>query len=91
MAAAQTLLQLTELFRGPDMRLQMDPSYEHSEKEVATEENVARFNLFKKLRDGGLLRTSDGKDLYYTALDSGSVELTALGKFYWRLVNTERI
>ncbi|MGI9288946.1 MAG: caspase family protein [Pseudomonadales bacterium] len=84
------LRQMTSLFRGPDMQIIMDPSFEHTH-ESHNADNVAKFNAFKQLRNAGLLNTTDGKDLYYAAMESGSAALTTLGKFYWRLVKNDRI
>lgn len=84
------LRQLPELFPRPDAPYPLDPSYERTHKK-AKAKNVARFELFKKLRDARLLTTKNGKDLYYTALKSGHVKLTALGQFYWHLAEQRRI
>lgn len=93
------LFELTTLFKYANMKFQMNPSFEHTYVADSTEAefpgpdpaNIEIFNQFKVLRDGGLLRTSNGEDLYFAALNQGTVELTPLGKFYWRLVSDEVI
>ena len=86
----EVLRQLPELFKVPFVKVAMDPSFEHTEQN-AVSENVEKFNLFKSLRNAGLLTTEDNLDLYYVALESKSVFLTPLGKFYWKLVRNNRI
>lgn len=82
-AADEDLHRLPELFRGPTAPLQLDPSWEHSEGNDP--ENVRKFNVLKKLRNGSLLATEDDMDLYYLALNSKTARLTPLGRLYWKL------
>lgn len=84
------LRKMVKVFKAPFLRIKMDPSFEHTVAD-ATPEHVAQFNLFKLLRNARLLNTTDGKDLYYAALESGSVELTPLGRFYWQQVVNKRV
>ena len=86
----ETLRELTTLFRSPYAKVQMDPTFEHTEDE-STPENVQKFDTFKVLRNSNLLTTEDGLDLYFAALKSKSVRLTPLGKFYWQLATDNRI
>ncbi len=86
----EILLKLPELFRSPTRKLQMDPTFEHT-VENHDPENVRKFDIFKQLRNANLLTSEDGIDLYYAALQSKSVFLTPLGKFYWRLAKEGRI
>jgi hypothetical protein len=78
------LRQLPELFATETSLFQLAPSYEHTEG-AAKPPHVALFNKFKTLRNANLLTTRAGKDLYFVALESGWVKLTALGQFYWNL------
>lgn len=80
------LRDLTVHFPTPNSQHEMDPSYEFTHKSM-TPANVEIFNKFKCYRNAGLLRTVKGDDLYFAALDSNAVELTALGKSYWWIVN----
>ena len=84
------LRELTKLFRSPYAKIEMDPSFEHTMSDC-NPENVRKFDVFKILRNSNLLTTEDGTDLYYVALESKSVRLTPLGKFYWQLVTDNRI
>jgi len=84
------LRELPNIFRGPDATVNLDPSFEHT-SETSDSAKVELFEKFKKLRDARLLCSPEGKDLYYAAMDSGQVCLTALGQFYWRLADSGRI
>ena len=86
----ETLRQLTSYFRFTEMKFQMDPSFEYTTDDCVPE-NIKIFDRFKELRNAGLLQGTDGKDLYWAAIESGTVELTNLGKFYWRLVSNDKI
>jgi hypothetical protein len=81
----KVLRQLPTLFRSPDTLLRLDPSWEITEVEVQNPENVNKFNLLKKLRNGRLLDTEGDNDLYYLALDSKTASLSPLGQMYWQL------
>ncbi len=90
-AVPDSLLRtLSTVFAAADRPVQLNPSYEPTHKS-AKPENVALFKSFKKLRDARLLLTEDGNDLYYTALHSGRVRLTPLGRYYWHLASQRRI
>jgi uncharacterized caspase-like protein len=80
------LRQLTKVFPKADSQVGLDPSYEPTDPS-RNSANVEVFNMLKLYRNGHLLRTIDKDDLYYTAMESGEVELTPLGRFYWKLVN----
>lgn len=84
------LRELPKLFPSPEKHYQLNPSYEYTHKS-AQKGNVEVYNKLKLLRNAHLLRTVGGEDLFFIALKSGSVELTPLGQFYWRLSNNSRI
>lgn len=86
----QVLQELPQLFKKPDSLHLMNPGYEHTHKS-AKPNKVEIFKQFKILRDARLLRTVDGQDLYFAALNSGAAVLTPLGQFYWRLAKSDRI
>jgi hypothetical protein len=88
--ADNLIRQLLKLFPTPEARYKLGPQYEFTH-ESADRKSVEIFNQFKLLRDGGMLRTVGGMDLYFTALNSGLVELTPLGRFYWWLASKKRI
>ena len=72
---------LPDLFRRPTSELELAPSYEHTH-ESADEQHVKIFDQLKLLRNSHLV-TSD-KDLYWTALESGTVKLTPHGRLFWK-------
>ena len=79
----RVLAQLPTWFSQPDATFQLDPRYEYSH-ETADEALVSIFDQFKLLRNAHLLTTEGDKDLYFTALDSGSVMLTPQGRLFWK-------
>ncbi|MER9001759.1 caspase family protein [Mesorhizobium australicum] len=79
------LRELPHFFSTKDAQYRLDMSYEETNG-AAKAANVEVFKKFKTLQLAGLLMPRYGSDLYWTAERSGSVELTALGQFYWRLV-----
>ncbi|WP_433936334.1 caspase domain-containing protein [Sorangium cellulosum] len=81
----ERLYRLEEIFPEPSSSLQMQPSYERTSPS-AIPEHVEMFDLLKQYRNAGLIRTVDHDDLFFAAMHGGRVELTALGKGYWRLV-----
>jgi hypothetical protein len=82
--ADEILRVLPDLFPTPDALYRMAPSHEFTH-ESANPDHVLIFNKFKLYRNAGLLRTVNGDDLFFAALNSNCVELTPLGKFYWTL------
>lgn len=86
----EILRDLLALFKKPESIHRMNPSYEYTHPS-AKREKVEIYNKFKILRDARLLCTSDGDDLYFNAINSGSVVLTPLGQFYWNLSKKKRI
>jgi hypothetical protein len=86
----ELLRQLPRYFPAEDSRYRLAPSYEKT-RESARAEDVAVFNTFKRYRDARLLQTVEGDDLFYAAVDEHEVELTAVGRLYWRLAHQGRI
>jgi uncharacterized caspase-like protein len=86
------LLSLTKFFPDPSKALKLDPSYEVTHKS-ANEENVKVFKSLKKMQTVGLIRVNrePDPDLYWACIENKSCELTALGKFYWHLVDAKKI
>jgi hypothetical protein len=88
------LRELPELFASADTVIQLSPEYEGvrpgpSDAEPTAEQ--AQFDRFKLLRNAGLLETPDHADLYFAAMDGGTVVLTAIGKYFWRLAASGRL
>jgi hypothetical protein len=84
------LRRLTELFRAPTDELALDPSYERTHAS-ADPAHVNVFDLLVTFRNARLVEVPVREHLYFVALRSGSVRLTALGRHYWRLVADGRI
>ena len=92
--------ELTSLFKKPDEVFKLDPSYEKTNTpEVKHEiilpyaetDHVRQFAVLQKLQSIGFVRPVDEEHMYYAAMKSKSCRLTALGKYYWRLVKNGRI
>ncbi len=88
------LRRLPDYFVAPDSRHTMSPAHEGTRPIPAgaqpTTEQQA-FNYFKDLRNAGLLTTDANKDLYFVALGSEGVYLTALGRYFWNLAKEGRL
>lgn len=88
------LRQLPTHFATADTRLALSSAHEGTRPlppgTTFTPEQVA-FNYFKLLRNAGLLTTDDNKDLYFVALESEEVFLTATGRYFWRLAKENRL
>lgn len=77
------LARLPEWFKRPDSTFQMSPQYEVT-SDSADQALVQIFDQFKILRNAHLLTTENLKDLYWTALESGTVRLTPQGRLFWK-------
>jgi len=84
------LRQLPRYFSAEDSHYRLDPSYEETQPSADTH-HVEIFKAFKSYRDARLLRTVQGDDLFFAALNEHEVELTPIGRLYWRLATQERI
>lgn len=91
------LQELTKHFTTPDYHYPLDPEFEPEDEhgnihEPVNHEKVRIALLFKDYRDAGLLKaTTPGKQLYWVARHSETVELTPRGREYWRLIAKDRI
>ncbi len=91
MISDDLLRRIPEYFPTSDYVYLLDPTYEEQNTSCARPENVATFKIFKQYQIAGLLKNRSGRDLYWTAEQSGGVYLTPLGEFYWRLAAGGRI
>jgi hypothetical protein len=80
---------LPTYFPTEDAHYRLDPTYEFTRPDH-TDEHVAIFKVFKRYRDARLLRTVEGDDIYFAALDGHEVALTPVGRLYWRLARLDR-
>jgi hypothetical protein len=72
----------------------LDPEFEGERpfpEGTSGTEKQQRFDRFKALRDAGLLQAEGGMDLYYAALKSRDVSLTAIGQYIWQLADQGRL
>ena len=92
--------QLTNLFANPNDEFRLNPSFEDTntpscpiriQKPYAVDSNVKRFKLLQQLQGIGFVEPIDEKYMYFAAMNSKSCRLTALGKYYWRLVKFDQI
>ena len=92
------LRRICVVFPTVDHQFVLDPHHD-PERDVegiarGTEspEKVAIGRLLKRYRDAMLVKACvDGEDFYYTAQRGHAVELTDIGKEYWRLVKENRV
>lgn len=90
------LHQLVSYFPAVDHKFPLDPEYEPEDEygklhEPVNHEKVSLAKLFKDYRDVGLLKSSSGKQFFWVARESGTLELTLRGREYWRLIKGKRI
>jgi len=94
----QELRRIGDLFPDPDHKFRMEPAHDPERdgegvaKAPEVPEKVEIGLLFKQYRDAGLLCASVSREhLYYVAQRSHTVELTPVGKEYWRRVKEGRV
>lgn len=96
----QIIRELPSLFQTPDSDLHLDPSFEksndtsikHEYKEPdARPDHIKQFAALQKLQSIGFVRPVNEEHMYFAAMNSRSCKLTALGKYYCRLVKNGRI
>jgi Caspase domain len=87
------LRQLPQHFPTEGYRLQLTPAHEGEGRPLrpgnpGTPEQQ-QFDYISRLRNAHLVTTEDGRDHYWVAMESGYVELTPLGRYFWRLAKRE--
>ncbi len=88
------LRELPAHFPTATARYQMTPDHEGERPVPAGQELTEQqkvFDYFKRLRNAGLLSADNDKDLYFVAMDSGDVFLTALGRHFWQLASEGKL
>ena len=86
----EQLRRITRRLPLPAEELQLSPEYE-PDSEPHDEEKEACFRDLTDYRYAGLVEPVGEKYMYYAAMKSKSCRLTLLGRYYWRLVNEDRI
>lgn len=84
------LRKIITLFNDTDDELQLDPSYE-PESNTPNVANTKKFGLLQKYNRLNLVMPVDAPHMYHAAMWSKSCVLTALGKYYWKLVSNQKI
>jgi hypothetical protein len=85
---------LPDYFPAADSHYSMSPTREGTRPipqgvKATAEQEI--FDYFKELRNAGLLTTDNNKDLYFVALASEDVYLTALGRYFWKLAKENKL
>ncbi|WP_419879455.1 caspase family protein [Brevibacillus centrosporus] len=89
--ALEVLRRITTYFDTPYHEIQLNPTFEDSEKETAILENVKVFKDLQKLVSVGVVKPVGEEHMYYAAMNSRSCKLTTLGQCYWRFVSEGRL
>jgi hypothetical protein len=84
------LRRLPNLFPLPAEDFQLDPTYEHTSA-GAQADNVAKFKDLQWLNRVHLVVPVDAQHMYDAAQNSRTCQLTASGRYYWRLAKDGRI
>lgn len=92
---AELLRNLASRFATADARVPMAPTHEGAGRPLAEgaprTPKQAAFDYFKQLRNAELLTTDNDQDLYFAAVGSNDVYLTALGRYFWKLAKGARL
>ena len=92
------LRKIAEYFVEPYAEYDLDPSYEFTNtpsvehdivEPYAKAENVAIFKNLQKFESIGLIVPCGEDHMYYAAMKSKKCKLTAIGQYYWQLVNNK--
>jgi hypothetical protein len=83
------LRRLPDHFPTDDHRLQLTPAHEGAGRPLGAGQTGTpeqqEFDYVGRLRNANLVTTDDGQDHYWVAMTSGTVRLTSLGRYFWRL------
>ena len=88
------LRRLTKLFPSPEYEYPLDPTYEEDKKNLpdgadktVDEEHEEIMKVFRKYWQNGLVVPVKEEYMYYAAIRSDHLKLTAMGKHYWELLH----
>lgn len=94
---AEKLRNLPRVFETGDAKLKLDPEYDPQGPDGVTrgpvnEEKVTLMKLLREYRNLGLLRaTVPGEELWWTAQNGNTVELTERGQEFWWLAQNGKL
>ncbi|MEV6495448.1 hypothetical protein AB0M20_43545, partial [Actinoplanes sp. NPDC051633] len=88
---AELLRMLPEHFPRADHHLRLSPAHEGEGRPLPPGQpgsfQQQQFDYLGRLRNAGLVTADDGRDHYWVAMDSGTVSLTQLGRYFWQLAS----
>jgi Caspase domain len=95
MVSGEVLRSIKVLFPQLDDRLQLTPkhasAFNPSDDDPDAERKYQEFQELKKLRDAGVVMCDGDQDLETTAKYSGYAQMTILGRYLWRLLDSGNI
>jgi hypothetical protein len=91
--AATTLRLITELFPKPDSIVKLEPNYEYTPPAYIPNLNLEMaYQAIRSYRAVGLIEPIGGaSDMLDAAMRGKGCQLTKSGKYYWRLVDAQKI
>ena len=96
----QTIRCIHRLFKDEKAEYHLNPSYEFTncKEEVHTivepyadEEHVKIFKQLQQLESVGFVEPVGEEHMYFAAMNSKACRLTAVGQYYWKLLDDKRI
>jgi hypothetical protein len=84
------LRTLPKHFPTEHYRLQLTPGHEGEGRPLDDGQGTVlqqQFDYLGRLRNANLVTTDNRRDHYWTAMENGSVYLTPLGQYFWRLAS----
>jgi hypothetical protein len=89
--APEVLRKISKYFPTALHRYALDPSFEYTNGDIATAENIAIFKDLQKFESIGLIIPVEEEHMYWAAQNSKCCELTTVGRHYWKLAKEGRI
>jgi Caspase domain len=86
----ETLRQLPDVFPSPDEQLQLDPTFEPTAA-GCDPDKIKTFALLQKFYRCGLVTPVGVEHMYDAAMQTKTCVLTPKGRYYWRVVSSNRI
>jgi hypothetical protein len=87
------LRRLTEFFKEVDYEYPLDPSFEEDKKNLPegadaerNEDNEELFKILRRYWQNGLLVPCNEEYMYWAAVRSDKLRLTAMGRHYWKML-----
>lgn len=81
---------LPTIFKSPAEEFPLDPSYEPT-AQPRNEDHEQTFRYLQQYNRAGLVVPVGEQDMYYAAINSKPCRLTPCGRFYWRVVTSNKI